>query len=75
MPWWLDLVLLMVSVILWSRGTTNRDDTFGLLEKILAVAALLVVLLGGRWLVLELAALALTFFMPNAGRFEPSERP
>jgi hypothetical protein len=46
-----------------------------LLEKILASAAVMVVLLGGRWLFLELVALALALWLPSASRFEQGPRP
>jgi len=39
---------------------------WGLFQKLLGVAALLVVLLGGRLLVLELAGLALALWLPSA---------
>lgn len=70
MPWWMDLILLVIGLILWLLGDNHRDDVIGLLEKILAVAAVMVVLLGGRWLLLEGAALALALWLPSASRFE-----
>jgi hypothetical protein len=74
MPWWMDLVLLFVGCVLWILGDNHNDDAIGLLEKILAVAAVMVVLLGGRWLLLELAALALAIWLPSASRFEQGPR-
>jgi hypothetical protein len=74
MPWWFDLVLLVAGVVLWMEGTNHQDDTIGLLEKILATAAVMVVLLGGRWLPLEIAALGLALWLPSADRFERGPR-
>ncbi len=70
MPWWLDLVLLLAAVVLWSQGSTQNDDTIGLLKKIMATAAVAVVLLGGRQVPLEVAALVLALLLPSAARFE-----
>lgn len=74
MPWWIDLALLLMGVVLWLAGDNHRDDTIGLLAKIFAVAAVLVVLLGGRWLPLEIAALGLALWLPSASRFEHGPR-
>jgi hypothetical protein len=70
----MDLVLLVAGVVLWMEGTNQQDDTIGLLEKILATAAVMVVLLGGRWLPLEFAALGLALWLPSAARFEKGPR-
>lgn len=74
MPWWIDLLLLLVGCTLWILGDNHSDDTIGLLEKIFAVVAVMVVLLGGRWLVLELAVLGLALWLPSASRFEQGPR-
>ncbi|MFY8150386.1 MAG: hypothetical protein ACOVNL_14360 [Prochlorococcaceae cyanobacterium] len=74
MPWWLDMVLLLAGALLWGEGSSHADDVIGLLEKILAVAAVLVVLLGGRQLPLEAAALLLAVWLPSARRFEERRR-
>lgn len=74
MPWWMDLVLLVSGVLLWVEGSNHQDDTIGLLEMIFATVAVMVVLLGGRWLPLELAALALALWLPSAARFEQGPR-
>ncbi len=74
MPWWMDLVLLITGFALWMLGVNHSDDVIGLLEKILAVAAMMVVLLGGRWLPLELVVLALALWLPSASRFEQGPR-
>ncbi len=73
MPWWLDLILLSAAVVLWSDGSRDVDDTIGLLKKILAVTAVMVVLLGGRQVPLEIAALSLALLLPGAARFDDSE--
>jgi hypothetical protein len=66
MPIWLTLVLVSASVMLWCLGTANGDDVIGLLEHILAVAAMAVALLAGHLLVLELAGLGLAVWLPRA---------
>ncbi len=66
MPWWMDFVLLGGSVALWASGCDERDEVWGLFQKMLAVAALLVVILSGRQLVLELAGLGLALWLPSA---------
>ena len=66
MPWWLDIVLLLASLALWTSGSNERDDVWGLFQKMLAVAALLVVILGGRQILLELAGLGLALWLPGA---------
>ena len=66
MPWWLDAVLLVSSALLWFSGSADRDDVWGLLLKMLAGIALLVVLLGGRQILLEGLALALALWLPSA---------
>ena len=75
MPWWMDLVLLIAGSVLWIMGDNHSDDVIGLLEKIFAITAVMVVLLGGRWLFLELAALALALWLPSASRFEHGPKP
>ena len=66
MPWLLDAVLLVFAALLWFSGSADRDDVWGLLLKMLAGAALLVVLLGGRQILLEWLALALALWLPSA---------
>ena len=66
MPWLLDAVLLVFAALLWFSGSADRDDFWGLLLKMLAGAALLVVLLGGRQILLEGLALALALWLPGA---------
>jgi hypothetical protein len=70
MPWWLDLVLLAVALLFWARGSCAIDDTWGLFQKMLAAAALAVVLLGGRQMLLEVAGVLLALWLPSAARIE-----
>jgi hypothetical protein len=65
-PVWLTLLLLTVSAILWLSGSGNRDDVIGLLERMLSVAALMVVVLVGRGVPLELAGVLLALWLPRA---------
>lgn len=66
MPWWLDLVLLTSATAFWVRASRETDDVWCLLLKLFAVVALVVVLLGGRQLMLELLALALALYLPSS---------
>ncbi|MEB3276863.1 MAG: hypothetical protein VKM92_07850 [Cyanobacteriota bacterium] len=66
MPWWLDGVLMLSAFLLWFSGSAHRDDVWGLLQKMLAVVAVAVVLLGGRQMLLEAAVLALALWLPGA---------
>jgi hypothetical protein len=66
MPWWLDLVLLSSATALWWRACGEPDDVWSLLLKLFAVVALMVVLLGGRQVLLELLALALALWLPSS---------
>jgi hypothetical protein len=66
MPWWLDLLLLLLAAGLWGSGCENRDDVWGLLLKLLGCAALAVVLLGGRQILLELIVLGVALWLPGA---------
>lgn len=66
MPWWLDGALLLSAFLLWFSGSSHRDDVWGLLQKMLAVSAVVVVLLGGRQMLLEAGVLALALWLPGA---------
>ena len=70
MPWWLDLVLLGLAVFLWIKGGNTPDDVWSVFQKFLSVVAVLVVLLGGRQLLLEILALGITFWLPTAALFD-----
>lgn len=74
MPWWLDLLLLIVGLVLWTKGGRQLDDVVMMLMRILAVAFLLVVLLGGKWLLLELGLLALVIWLPSVRALEGGSR-
>jgi hypothetical protein len=66
MPWWLDALLLALAALLWFSGSADRDDVWELFQKMLSAVALLVVLLGGRQILLEALALGLAFWLPSA---------
>lgn len=66
MPVWLTLLLLAFSVVLWSKGSSNRDDVIGLLELLLGTAALMVCLFAGHHLLLDVAGVALALWLPKA---------
>ncbi|MEA5391466.1 hypothetical protein VB738_09360 [Cyanobium gracile UHCC 0139] len=70
MPWWLDLALLALAAALWVKAGNTPDDVWCIFQKFLAFVAVVVVLLGGRQLLLEILALALTFWLPSASRFD-----
>ncbi|TVS02667.1 MAG: hypothetical protein EA413_11880 [Cyanobium sp. PLM2.Bin73] len=66
MPWWLDLLLLTSATAFWVRASREADDVWSLLLKLFAVVALMVVLLGGRQVLLELLALTLALYLPSS---------
>ncbi|MCP9859764.1 hypothetical protein KBZ33_11765 [Cyanobium sp. Cruz-8D1] len=66
----MDLVLLGSAVLLWVKGGNTPDDVWSVFQKFLSVVAVLVVLLGGRQILLEVLVLAFTIFLPNASRFD-----
>ena len=70
MPWWLDLVLLGVAVLLWVKADNTPDDVWSVFQRFLSMVAVLVVLLGGRQILLEGLVLGFTAFLPNAARFD-----
>jgi hypothetical protein len=75
MPWWSELILLLVALGLWLKGWAQSDDVVGLLLKLLGSVAFLVVLFAGHPVPLEIALLGLAIWLPGAMRFEPpSER-
>ncbi len=74
MPLWLDLLLLGLAVLLWTQGGRQLDDVVMMLLRILAVTFALVVLLGGRLLVLEIGLLALVLWLPNVRGMERGSR-
>ncbi|MCT0212363.1 MULTISPECIES: hypothetical protein [unclassified Synechococcus] len=66
MPFWLAMVLLSASVLLWVLGSANGDDVIGLLEHILSVAFMAIALLAGHFALLELAGIGLACWLPSA---------
>jgi hypothetical protein len=70
MPWWSELLLLVLAAGLWVRGISQRDEVFGLFSKFLAVLVLVVLLIAGRPLPLELGLLALALWLPSAVKFD-----
>lgn len=73
MPWWLDLLLLVAGAALWIGGSAQADDVWRVFQRFLAVVAVMVVLLGGRQIPLEVAALGLALWLPSARRCESRE--
>jgi hypothetical protein len=74
MPLWLDLLFLGLAVLLWTKGGRQLDDVVMMLMRILAVAFALVVLLGGRLLLLEIALLLLVLWLPSVRGLESGSR-
>ena len=74
MPLWLDLLLLGLAVLLWTKGGRQLDDVVMMLMRILAVAFALVVLLGGRLLLLEIALLLFVLWLPSVRGLEGGSR-
>lgn len=74
MPWWLDLVLLASAFFLWSRGSDTPDDVWSVFQKGLAFVAVMVVLLGGRQVLIEVLALGVALWLPSASRLEQARR-
>ena len=68
MSWWISLLLMSLGIVLWLKGRGNSDDVIGLLEKMLAVAVLMVVLFVNHNLVLETLALFAVLQLPIARR-------
>ncbi|MCP9833836.1 MULTISPECIES: hypothetical protein [unclassified Cyanobium] len=66
----MDLVLLGSAVLLWVKGGNTPDDVWSVFQKFLSVVAVLVVLLGGRQILLEVLVLGFAVFLPNAARFD-----
>jgi hypothetical protein len=73
-PWWLDLVLLALAVLLWARGSDTPDDVWSVFQRGLAFVAVMVVLLGGRQVLIEVIALGVALWLPSASRLEQARR-
>ena len=54
--------------LLWLIARDNSDDVIGLLEKIIAVTAVMLVVLLNRSVLLEGVALLIAFVLPKARR-------
>lgn len=74
MPWWLDLLLIAGAVLLWVRGSNSPDDVWRVFQKAVAFVAVMVVLLGGRQLLLEVLVLGLALWLPSAARVDQASR-
>jgi hypothetical protein len=74
MTWWAELLLLITGVLLWFTSAQRADDVWDMFQKLMAVLVVMVVLLGGRWVPLELAALLLAVCLPSASRFDQGDR-
>ena len=70
MAWWVELLLLITGVMLWLTSSRRNDDVWDMFQKLIATLVVMVVLLGGRWVPLEIAALVLAFLLPSAARFD-----
>nr|WP_186499579.1 hypothetical protein [Synechococcus sp. A15-24] len=68
MPWWISLLFLAISVMLWMSGRNNPDDVIGLLERFLAALLIVVVVLVSQNLLLESVALVAALRLPLASR-------
>ena len=68
MKLWFGAFLLIIAAILWIIGRNNPDDVFGLLEKILACALLLLVIVFERNIVLETVFLVIALLLPMASK-------
>jgi len=68
MSWGVTVLFLTAAVLLWLIGRDNSDDVIGLLEKIIAITAVMLVVLLNRSVLLEGAALLIAFLLPSAQR-------
>ena len=68
MSWGVTVLFLTAAVLLWLIGRDNSDDVIGLLEKIIAITAVMIVVLLNRSVLLEGAALLIDFLLPRAHR-------
>jgi len=68
MSWAVTVLFLTAAVLLWLIGRDNSDDVIGLLEKIIAITAVMLVVLLNRSVLLEGAALLIAFLLPRAHR-------
>ena len=68
MSWGVTVLFLTAAVLLWLIGRDNSDDVIGLLEKIIAITAVMLVVLLNRSVLFEGAALLIAFLLPRAHR-------
>ena len=68
MSWGVTALFLTAAVLLWLLGRDNSDDVIGLLEKIIAITAVMLVVLLNRSVLLEGAVLLIAFLLPRAHR-------
>ena len=68
MSWGVTALFLTAAVLLWLIGRDNSDDVIGLLEKIIAITAVMLVVLLNRSVLLEGAALLIAFLLPRVHR-------
>ena len=68
MSWGVSALFLTAAALLWLLARDNFDDVIGLLEKIIAVTAVMLVVLLNRSVLLEGVALLIAFVLPKARR-------
>ena len=68
MSWGVSALFLTAAALLWLLARDNPDDVIGLLEKIIAVTAVMLVVLLNRSVLLEGVALLIAFVLPKARR-------
>ena len=64
MSWGVTVLFLTAAVLLWLIGRDNSDDVIGLLEKIIAITAVMRAVLRNRSALLEGAASLSVFLLP-----------
>lgn len=70
MSWWTFLLIFLGGIGLLIAGLANSDDVFGMLQKIIGLAMVLVAICSGHLLPLELVGVALALWLPGAARFD-----
>ena len=68
MSWGVSALFLTAAALLWLLARDNSDDVIGLLEKSIAVTAVMLVVLLNRSVLLEGVALLIAFVLPKARR-------
>ncbi len=68
-------LLLGVIVLLWQKGSDNTDEVMGILERLIAVAVLVVALcVGALHLLFGFALLAVALALPRARQNQAPQR-